>query len=91
MSEPRTVIDQALAVIEEAKPLKFGDALPVTVAQTLVLGVYDAVQARDRGHGSDAEVDKAVKLARRGGIPEPEISAAVLAAGANEKPGQTGP
>lgn len=74
---------QALAIVEMSKPIKFGDALPLSLNQTLVLSVHGAVEARNRGYGSADEVEKATRLARRGKIPESEISAAIEAAESN--------
>jgi hypothetical protein len=80
MPETETLISQALALVEESRPISFGDAIPMSMNQSLVFAVHGAVEARNRGYGSDAEVDKAMKLARRGKIPETEIHAAVEAA-----------
>jgi hypothetical protein len=81
--ESGTLISQALAIVEAAKPIKFGDPLQVTLQQSLVLAIFDAVGARDRGYGSSSEVDRATKLARRAGISQEEIDAAITAAAAH--------
>lgn len=84
MPETGTLIIQALAVIEKSKPIKLGDAIPLSLNESLVLAVHGAVEARNRGYGSDADVERAVKLARRGKIPESEIDAAIEAANSGD-------
>jgi hypothetical protein len=79
----RTLIEQALAIVEEAQPVGAGDSIPVTPEQALVWTVYLAAQERDRGRGSAEDVAKYVDLARSAGIADAEIDAAFAAAADN--------
>ena len=76
----QTLIDQALAIVEEAQPVKLGDEIPLDPRQALVWSLYLAAQERDAGRGSEAEVSKIVGMARSAGIGEHEIGAAFAAA-----------
>ncbi len=80
MAESQTLIDQALAIVEAAQPVRFGDSIPIGPKQALVWGIYLAVRERDAGRTSEEDVQKQVVTARSAGIAEHEIDAAFAAA-----------
>lgn len=75
-----SLIEQALAVNAAARPVKLGDAVPITPPQAMVCCVYLAVEAVHRRSGTSAEVDRYVRAARSAGIAQHEVDAAIEAA-----------
>ncbi|MGC2375384.1 MAG: hypothetical protein WA484_16075 [Solirubrobacteraceae bacterium] len=82
MASGEALIDQALAAMPAMPPVKLGEPIECTSDQALVLCVYEAAKARNRGWpgSDDAEVERYAQTARRAGIPEHEIEAAIAAA-----------
>lgn len=76
-----SLIDQALAANKAGEPVQLGQSVEFTPAQGLVYAIYEAVAAKRRGWpgSDDATVERYVRTARRAGIPEHEIEAAIAA------------
>jgi hypothetical protein len=72
------LIDEALAIADRASPVKLGEGLPISPKQGMVFAIYHAAKARREGIGSsDGEVARAVGIARKAGIAQNEIDAAL--------------
>ena len=84
--DSESMISRLLAAQAAAGPPKLGGlGPPITVAEGCLLGVYHAVLANDRGWGgSDKDVERSVRLARKAKLPEGEIEAAIAAGRATE-------
>ncbi len=81
MASSESLIDQALAATAAAAPATLDKPIEVTPQQALVLSVYEAVEAKRRGWpgSDDATVERCVRTARRAGVAEHEIEAAIAA------------
>jgi hypothetical protein len=75
-----TLIEQALAAqAAREEPPGPDELVQPYLERAIILGVYWAAEARHKGLGSDKEVEKNVRLARRAKIAEHEIDAAIAA------------
>lgn len=82
MAGGESLIDQALAAMPATPPVKLGEPIEIAADQAMVYAIYSA--ARDKRQGlpgaDDAKVERYARTARRSGIPEHEIEAAIVAA-----------
>jgi hypothetical protein len=76
-----SLIDRALAAHAVPAPSHLGQQVQVTPEQALVHGVYLAVLDNRQGipGADDGQIERLVQAARRAGIAEHEVEAAVAA------------
>lgn len=78
-----SLINQALAIVEahtaRQHPVMGGEGIPLSPEQSLVHTVYVVTQGAARGWNPQSDIDRYSKLARRAGIDQAEIDAAIEA------------
>jgi hypothetical protein len=78
---PVTLIDEAVTAVERARAERrgavMGEPIDLSPRHALVWAICLAAESAARGHGSTEVVDGAVRTARRAGIEQHEISAAI--------------